>query len=453
MATADKTWSWAAGAESWAFTPYSDVTGAYDGAYGNAAGSLYCMEGPAKNIPGNTTYWEIADTWANLFGIPAGATVTDIVFNSGDRRCTIYTGIINDCTIGPIELYDDTPTLQATLKASYTYTGVSSAWDAWGAGSSQSVPSAIQSASTTIRLRVSFGSNTGNDKTSNAKVYIDNLYFTITYTVGATQQSISGTLNASGLLGKKTKKTMNGTMNFSGLPIRRTATVKVGALTLAGELSTMKFVQRLLEGMVSFAGSLGRTSSFFRSITGEVSFSGGVDRASSFFRSVVGEVSFIGDVARKSSFYRVLTGEVSFTGAVKSGMMFLRSMAGELTFSGDLSMVSIFRRSLAGAVSFSGVISRSVGKALAGALTLAGVLSKKLWFDVAGVLSFVGDLSQSLVGGLEQLCAGIMSFSGDLQKKIFRQESGVLRFSGAISWAGEAVSAIIDFITFRRRRR
>lgn len=178
MATVTKTFSFATNTESFVATAGANSTLTFDSGIGNPAGSLKArIAGRNKN---NLNYWEWTGTWESL-GVPTGSTVTAIRVSAGYTRCTEYaTG--QPSTIGPYELYDNTPTLQATLWSGRNIGATDAAWVAVGGQLDQSVPSAIQPSNSTIRLRLSDSLATGASNTAAVTTYDDEVSFVITYT-------------------------------------------------------------------------------------------------------------------------------------------------------------------------------------------------------------------------------------------------------------------------------
>lgn len=177
MATVTKTFSFLSNSESFVATSGPSSTLAWDGTTGNPAGALKStIAGRSKS---DTNYWEWTGTWEAL-GVPTGSIVTAIRVNAGYTRCSAYTTGASS-TIGPYALYDNTPTLQATLWTGRTVTSASVSWTAIAAQADQSVPSGIQASSSTIRLRLSDTLATGASNSATVTTYDDEVSFVITY--------------------------------------------------------------------------------------------------------------------------------------------------------------------------------------------------------------------------------------------------------------------------------
>lgn len=181
MPTVDKTWVFASDNEGLADVGVGAWTINHDTA-GNPGGSL---EFGADAL--NGTFTEKArrpstgETW-ETWGVPAGATVTDVQVISWEYRTyaiTVtsyaFTMRILDSAAVSVHSAGDLASLTLTLN------GV---WNAVGAGTSRAVDAGKQASTTDVRLEVEGTVVTGGAK--NPDVGIDNVLLRITYTAGST---------------------------------------------------------------------------------------------------------------------------------------------------------------------------------------------------------------------------------------------------------------------------
>jgi hypothetical protein len=179
-----KTYSFPSDAESWSATlpnPNSTVA-QWQSSDGSPANGSLEMRITGKNKTNNGRYWEIADTWENIFGIPAGSTVTEVGSGTGNS----YNWSVTEYNVGaagnsgPFEFYDNTPTLQGAFSAANAFSGTT-AW-AGKTGSAISVAAGLQPSDTTVRFRLTNDLATGNDNGAAVTLRQDQIVLTITYT-------------------------------------------------------------------------------------------------------------------------------------------------------------------------------------------------------------------------------------------------------------------------------
>ena len=200
MSTTTKTWAWPSSADGWTFTPGTSETGAYEGGAGNPVGSIV-SELSVKNKAGNG-HWDISGTWADLFGIPTGATVTHVRIYGLDTRCTGYlyvdaarysTG--GASTVGGLQ-YVATTTLE--LWAGRIVSGVEGSWTSTGAGTNVEVLTQDQPATSTVGFRLNVYLDTANTNGAYVRLLHDNLVVEITYT-SSQQYQEAGTMAGIGV--------------------------------------------------------------------------------------------------------------------------------------------------------------------------------------------------------------------------------------------------------------
>ena len=183
MATATRTWTFDSDLESWSGTPSGATVMQWQS--GDGSPSPGCLEATlaGKNENPGASYWEIAGTWASLFSIPAGVSVTEVGTapnNDYNWSCSEYTTGTGTNSVGPFELYDNTPTLQGTFSAEQGSVTSTTSWVTVD-GSAISVPGAIQDSGTTIRLRLWVTLRTGNSNSAVVTMHQDTVAITITY--------------------------------------------------------------------------------------------------------------------------------------------------------------------------------------------------------------------------------------------------------------------------------
>lgn len=183
MATVDKTWVFASDNEGLADVGVGAWTINHDTA-GNPGGSL---EFGADTLSGTVTEKArkaaTGETW-ETWGVPAGATVTDVQVISWDYRpwgitsVTSYTFKVRilDSAAASVHAAGDLVSLALTLS-----TG---SWLAGGAGTSRAVDAAKQASTTDVRLEVE--GTVVMSGANSADVGIDNILLRITYTAGST---------------------------------------------------------------------------------------------------------------------------------------------------------------------------------------------------------------------------------------------------------------------------
>lgn len=194
MATATKLWQTSTDLTSWTATVGASTTSSKPTTNGQGGSTDAFLQlsitGRSKSA---SSFWQISDTWVNLFGIPSNGVVTNILA-SGDGyfgKCvTFTTGAAS--TDGPLELRDSAgTTLLLTLVSGRAYSATDASWVARNPGSlNQAVPSAQQAASTTVTIRVNCTLATGNSTSAVNTLGQDAIKLTITYQLAISQTEI-----------------------------------------------------------------------------------------------------------------------------------------------------------------------------------------------------------------------------------------------------------------------
>jgi hypothetical protein len=166
--------------ESFVFTSGGKSTGNYDTNvyYGATAGSIYVDSTGRNNA--DTSNWTWSGTWEDL-GIPQNSVVTGIGV-SGGYTYTYNWNTVDSVTIGPIKLQDSSSVDQATLWSGRSPVSADGDWQSIGTQSSQSVPSALQDSTSSIKIYMQTYIDIGNNASARATINFDQLTFTITYT-------------------------------------------------------------------------------------------------------------------------------------------------------------------------------------------------------------------------------------------------------------------------------
>lgn len=185
MATTSKTWAWST-LESWAFTDATGYwTGSLDTSNGNPANSLKAVFAAKNKV--SAGYWSIQDTWANIFGIAAGATVNQVRIYGLDTRCYGFTDMdevrYSDQTASNVNgLWTDCLVSGNQLWAGRQVTGVEGSWTSTGAGTLQDVAGGYQAGDATVEFRLYTYADSQNSGSATATLNHDNLVIEIDYT-------------------------------------------------------------------------------------------------------------------------------------------------------------------------------------------------------------------------------------------------------------------------------
>lgn len=206
--------------------------------------------------------------------------------------------------------------------------------------------------------------------------------------LGAFQMFLSGTLHATGSLGRKINKSLSGSLASSGTVsyFFRFYKVLYGTLNLSGTLIGLR--KMVLGGVLNLSGTLNRLIK--KSLSGTLNSVGGL-------------------VSRR---FKVL--------------------AGTLDFSGALTGLARFSKALAGMLNLSGSLTKLVKKNLAGVLNSSGTLGRKIWHKLSGTLNFSGFLGYGMPL-YHKVLEGTLNLSGSLGRKIRKSLSGTVSFIGTLT--------------------
>jgi hypothetical protein len=174
-------------AQSWSYVVGGDESGAWQSSGGNSGG-CFSVSVSGRNNAG-TGYIELVTTWESL-GVSASSIINEIDASSFDWICDVWSADSDNYTVGALSIHDNSGTLQATLISSQAGTG-STSYATKSNSSPVSIPAAIRNSNTTIRIRLYVTVDNGNAKTVSTGVKIDNIGFTIDYSVAAIDLSIN----------------------------------------------------------------------------------------------------------------------------------------------------------------------------------------------------------------------------------------------------------------------
>jgi hypothetical protein len=192
MTTANRTWTFPKNTQSWTATLGTSTTGAWQSADTSVADGSGCLEFVFTGSNSSaSSYWEITDTWENLFGIPTNSTVATIgTPDDYDWKCSTSVRP-STSTTGPFEFRDSGGTLQATLSTGVTFNTTTAF--ATKTGTAAAVPATLNSSSTTIKLRLNATLATVAGGGPNITLRHDQISVTITYaTLVYRQMMIAG---------------------------------------------------------------------------------------------------------------------------------------------------------------------------------------------------------------------------------------------------------------------
>lgn len=287
------------------------------------------------------------DTWASIFGISAGATVTQIQVSAWKKKLVSVTKLSSHSVT--IALIDDSG---ARVTATDSISGVALGTTADGsyvaqtAGSTVNVNAGSQAASTNVRLSLEYTVTTsGGGGSANVDQRFDDITITITYTAGPIPKSLSDSLGFSPSLAKQDKKSLTASLTFSPTLAKQTKKPLAGSLSFSPSLSEIKLVAKSLSASLGFTTSL-------------------VKRAN---KSLTANLGFTSSLVRKTG--KKLSASLSFSPVLAKQTRL--ALSGTLGFSQNLT--KRVGKKLSTSLSFSTSLTRlkATGKALADSLTFS----------------------------------------------------------------------------------
>lgn len=199
MATLLKLYNFDDGAQGFTFTSGGKATGIWQSSGGNTLGCWNINSLGRNNT--DTSYIELTTTWEAL-GVPSGAIINSITLPKIDWRCS-FVNVSNGGGIGPFILMNESFSLQGTMFGQEVFTGVTTSYVTKN-GSTVTVPSGIQASTSIVKIRLSILLDNASNASARTQVLIDNLGFTIDYTV-LTYQGILKRWNGSAWVKAKLK--------------------------------------------------------------------------------------------------------------------------------------------------------------------------------------------------------------------------------------------------------
>ena len=439
MATAVKTWVFASDAEGLVDAGNSASLGfAYEGSDGNGAGCVKFTQS-MQNAGDQTEYARRAatgETWED-WGVPAGATVTQVQITGWDERLVSNNKLSNhSLDVRVINSGGTTVHSAGDLLGVSLGTGTDSTWQSGGAGTQRAVDASYQASDTDVRLMLIYQCDINTGAGSDVDQRFDNIELTIVYTAGGTTyyESVAGAVTwLSGGLARRPGVGVSGLVSPSGAAVKRPGKALAGTVSPGG--GVLKGISRALAGavgavsgavsgirtkLVSLAGTVGAVAGSLarrpekaldgavtpsgealkrisRALYGAVgSVSGAVAGVKTLLVALVGSVSSVaGGLGKRPG--KVLVGTVSSSGGVLKRIS--RMLVGAMgTISGAVTGVRTMLVSLAGAIAPAGAMAKQIGTSLAGAVSPAGGAVKRIGRALGGAVGWVATALGVLVG-------------------------------------------------------
>lgn len=178
MATVDKTWAFLADTEGLADVGDSAITFQADTA-GNPAQSVHFV-GAATGIQERGRRATTGQTW-ETWGVPAGATVTDVqVISWNSRKWAVMASQTPTISIRVVDSGGASVHSAGDLVSLGLGTGADVAWISQGAGTSRAVDAGKQASDTDVRLEIELDVTAANTAWD---IAVDTILLRITYTV------------------------------------------------------------------------------------------------------------------------------------------------------------------------------------------------------------------------------------------------------------------------------
>ena len=169
-------------AQGWTYTPETgDGSGGWQEIGGNTGGCVYTQVFGRNKVDNGII--ELSTTWEAL-GIPSGSIVETIDSSSFDWRISVA-NVIDSPTVGILGIFDSSNVLQATLISSVGGGTSTTSFANRSNSSPVSIPSAIQASDSAIKIRLLLGLDNANNASAQTTILIDNIDFTIGYSVSA----------------------------------------------------------------------------------------------------------------------------------------------------------------------------------------------------------------------------------------------------------------------------
>ena len=187
-------------------------------------------------------------------------------------------------------------------------------------------------------------------------------------------QNITGILNFTGDILKKTSVSVAGTFNFIGSLTLRISIMLSGVLNFIGSVITglANFYYQSVTGILDFTGSIVKKTSI--SLSGVFNFTGIITKL--IDKLLTGIIELSGIISRLTN--KLVSGIVTFTGNIIGSIIYAISLTGIVSFTGETSRV--IGKLLEGTITFAGSILKRVSTVLRGILDFVGSVIIRIGF-------------------------------------------------------------------------
>jgi len=187
-------------------------------------------------------------------------------------------------------------------------------------------------------------------------------------------QNITGILNFTGDILKKTSVSVAGTFNFIGSLTLRISIMLSGVLNFIGSVITglANFYYQSVTGILDFTGSIVKKTSI--SLSGVFNFTGIITKL--IDKLLTGIIELSGIISRLTN--KLVSGIVTFTGNIIGSIIYAISLTGIVSFTGETSRV--IGKLLEGTITFAGSILKRISTVLRGILDFVGSVIIRIGF-------------------------------------------------------------------------
>jgi len=187
-------------------------------------------------------------------------------------------------------------------------------------------------------------------------------------------QNITGILNFTGDILKKTSVSVAGTFNFIGSLTLRISIMLSGVLNFIGSVITglANFYYQSVTGILDFTGSIVKKTSI--SLSGVFNFTGIITKL--IDKLLTGIIELSGIISRLTN--KLVSGIVTFTGNIIGSIIYAISLTGIVSFTGETSRV--IGNLLEGTITFAGSILKRISTVLRGILDFVGSVIIRIGF-------------------------------------------------------------------------
>ena len=187
-------------------------------------------------------------------------------------------------------------------------------------------------------------------------------------------QNITGILNFTGDILKKTSVSVAGTFNFIGSLTLRISIMLSGVLNFIGSVITglANFYYQSVTGILDFTGSIVKKTSI--SLSGVFNFTGIITKL--IDKLLTGIIELSGMISRLTN--KLVSGIVNFTGDIIGSIIYAISLTGIVSFTGETNRV--IGKLLEGTIAFAGSILKRISTVLRGILDFVGSVIIRIGF-------------------------------------------------------------------------